>query len=61
MDRGDLMLFSEVHQGQQRLLSVQEGYELMVGAAELVTGGASLNSWLRLHGVHGSITSNHRL
>lgn len=33
MDRGDLMLFAEV-QGQQRLLSVQEGYELMVGAAK---------------------------
>jgi hypothetical protein len=42
MDRGDLMLFSEVHQGQQRLLSVQEGYELMVSAAELVTGGGIL-------------------
>ena len=32
VDRGDLMLFMEV-QGQQRLLSVQEGYELMVSPA----------------------------
>ena len=30
VDRGDLMLFVEL-QGQQRLLSVQEAYELMVG------------------------------
>lgn len=37
VDRGDLMLFAEV-QGQQRLLSVQEGYELMVSAASTNDG-----------------------